>query len=359
MRKSILTLVALVLVLAYTSTPTFGQGEGNTIILKFAGVPAGTCSFIMMGLNSANGDLYDCPAGSWVKTGTGGGGGSGTVNANSGIAGAVAFYTAAGGSTTVGPTSGLSVDAVGNMTLVQGTITVSTPAFSQTGTWNAGGVVFTNSLYNITCTAAAANSIALGLGVAGTTWQFQYAAANCASPILLLPAGTAAHPSVSVGTDGNGLYSNGANTVGIAVGGGAAITIATNDVVSFTSDINTATGRIKANTFGTQTNCAANGTAANPSVVSCTAASAGSFSCSTSASTGTCTVNTTAVTANSEIFITGRNDATTGTRLGVTCNTGISTVLPEIATVVAATSFTINLGTFASNPECFSYYIIN
>jgi len=119
------------------------------------------------------------------------------------------------------------------------------------------------------------------------------------------------------------------------------------------------TGNIQTAAYKTDTNCSAVGTAANPSVASCVAASAGSFSCATNASTGTCTVNTTAVTTNSEIFVMGRNDTTTGTRLGVTCNTGITTAIPEIATVVAATSFTINLGTFTTNPECFSYFIVN
>src|SRR5678816_1837305 len=40
-------------------------------------------------------------------------------------------------------------------------------------------------------------------------------------------------------------------------------------------------------TIATATNCAAAGTAANPSVVSCSSAKAGSFSCATNASTGT------------------------------------------------------------------------
>jgi hypothetical protein len=70
-------------------------------------------------------------------------------------------------------------------------------------------------------------------------------------------------------------------------------------------------------------------------------------------------VNTSAVTANSEIFVTQRADTTTGTRLGVTCNTTLSTAITQITAVTAATSFTINLGTITTNPECFSYFIIN
>lgn len=119
------------------------------------------------------------------------------------------------------------------------------------------------------------------------------------------------------------------------------------------------TGSIQGANFNTLTNCAAAGTAANPSVASCTGAAAGSVSCATNASTGTCTVNTTAVTANSEILITQRTDTTTGTRLSVTCNTTIDTVQRAVTAVVAGTSFTFNLGTITTNPECFSYSIIN
>jgi hypothetical protein len=118
---------------------------------------------------------------------------------------------------------------------------------------------------------------------------------------------------------------------------------------------------VNAKTFSTATNCAAVGTAANPSVASCAAAPAGQFSCATNASTGTCTVNTTAVTANSEIFVLESDTTVTGTRLGVTCNTS-TTVNPAtrlLASSVAATSFTINLGTITTNPACFSYWIIN
>lgn len=119
------------------------------------------------------------------------------------------------------------------------------------------------------------------------------------------------------------------------------------------------TAAVKAFELQSLTNCSAVGSAANPSLVACSAASAGSFSCATNASTGTCVISTTAVTANSEILLTQRTDTTTGTRLGVTCNTGISTTFPAITAVTAQTSFTINLGTVAVNPECWSYLIVN
>lgn len=112
-------------------------------------------------------------------------------------------------------------------------------------------------------------------------------------------------------------------------------------------------------TINTTTKCAAAGSAANPSVVSCSAAAAGLFSCATNASTGTCVVDTTAVTATSVIQI--EPDDSLGTALSVTCNTAMDTGLtaPRVSARSAGTSFTINLGTFTTNPECFSYVIIN
>jgi hypothetical protein len=108
--------------------------------------------------------------------------------------------------------------------------------------------------------------------------------------------------------------------------------------------------------YNTATNCGANGTAANPSVVSCGSAGAGSFSCATNASAGTCTVNDSAVTANSNIILTPV--AYTGTRLAVTCNTVVLTGA-YVSAISTGTSFTVQLPTFVTNPECFTYQILN
>lgn len=118
---------------------------------------------------------------------------------------------------------------------------------------------------------------------------------------------------------------------------------------------------INASRYLTSTNCAAVGTSASPSIASCGSAPAGHFSCATNATGATCQVNTTAVTANSEIFVFESDTAATGTALGVTCNTS-TTVNPAtrlLASSSAGTSFTINLGTVTMNPACFSYHIIN
>ena len=119
------------------------------------------------------------------------------------------------------------------------------------------------------------------------------------------------------------------------------------------------TGALSGATYATATECAAAGSGANPSLVACSAAAAGFFSCATNASTGTCVVSTTAVTANSVIQI--QPDSTLGTALSVTCNTTADSGLtaPRVSARSAGTSFTITLGTFTTHPECFSYVIIN
>src|SRR5207244_7477414 len=101
--------------------------------------------------------------------------------------------------------------------------------------------------------------------------------------------------------------------------------------------------------YTTTTKCAGVGTAASPSVASCSAAQAGAFSCATNASAGTCQVNTTAVTANSRIFI--QETSAEGANLGVTCNTA-PTIVPAIllASKSAGASFTINMPTITTNP---------
>jgi hypothetical protein len=125
-----------------------------------------------------------------------------------------------------------------------------------------------------------------------------------------------------------------------------------------TSSSLTLTVPVKATAFQTSTNCAAVGTSASPSVAACGSAAAGSFSCATSA-VNTCTVNTTAVTANSQIFITQRLDTVTGTRLSVTCNAAANATIPNVNAVVAGTSFSFPLTQPVTNPQCYSYNIVN
>jgi hypothetical protein len=111
-------------------------------------------------------------------------------------------------------------------------------------------------------------------------------------------------------------------------------------------------GTVTTARYLTATNCADSAGAA-----ACGSASAGAFVIDVG-STST-VVSTTAVTANSEIFV--QFDSSLGTRLSVTCNTTPATVaVPTITARTAATSFTLSVsGTVGTNPACFSYRIEN
>jgi hypothetical protein len=146
---------------------------------------------------------------------------------------------------------------------------------------------------------------------------------------------------------------NGSNTLAVGANSGTAIVnignggqnIASNFAVSGTLF---ASGAWSATSYLSATNC---NSTASPAV--CGSAAAGMFVLAAAATT--VTVNTTAVTANSEIIVF--NDDSLGTRLGVTCNTGLDNVLVSART--PATSFTVTGSAPVTNPNCYSYIIIN
>lgn len=108
----------------------------------------------------------------------------------------------------------------------------------------------------------------------------------------------------------------------------------------------------------TTTKCHSQGTAANPSVATCSGAAAGVFSCAVAGS-GNCLVTTSQVIDNnSTILLTQIADTTVGTLLGVTCNTTASTP-PLITSRANTTSFTFTITTPITNPDCFQYSIVN
>jgi len=108
-------------------------------------------------------------------------------------------------------------------------------------------------------------------------------------------------------------------------------------------------GVVNASAYGTVTNCSSS---AAPAL--CVAAAAGSVIIPAAGTD--VTVNTTAVTANSQIFAIF--DQSLGTKLGVTCNS--TTANPHIGARVAGTSFTIHANVSpVTNPACFSYFVIN
>lgn len=108
-------------------------------------------------------------------------------------------------------------------------------------------------------------------------------------------------------------------------------------------------GSVTPATHGTTNNCSS---AASPAV--CSSASAGSIVVAAAATT--VVVNTTAVTANSQIFL--MYDSSLGTKLGVTCN-ATEPALFGVTARTAATSFTITATAPITNPACFSYFIVN
>ncbi len=109
-------------------------------------------------------------------------------------------------------------------------------------------------------------------------------------------------------------------------------------------------GTINFGAASTASNC--NSTA---SPATCGAAPAGSVAMSTG--TDTLVVDTTAVTANSQILIT--EDSSLGSRLGITCNTGTNRAY-TISARTASTNFTVkSTNNPVTNKACLSYWIVN
>jgi hypothetical protein len=113
------------------------------------------------------------------------------------------------------------------------------------------------------------------------------------------------------------------------------------------------TGQVKAALYSTATNCSSS---ASPAL--CGSAAAGSVVIAPGATS--VVVDTSAVTANSQIMLT--EDSSLGRKLGVTCNTRSLLVLgtPRVTARSAGTSFTatIEVGP-TTNPLCISYAIFN
>lgn len=108
-------------------------------------------------------------------------------------------------------------------------------------------------------------------------------------------------------------------------------------------------GTLNGATFATATTCTSAGG-------SCGSAAAGQVTIAAAATT--VTVATTAVHANSQIFL-GVN-STLGTTLGVTCNTTAAFGQLLVTTVTANTSFVVTISTApTTNPECIQYWIVN
>lgn len=128
-------------------------------------------------------------------------------------------------------------------------------------------------------------------------------------------------------------------------------TASTTTAFSFGSQPITTTGSISSASLRSASNCSSS---AAPAV--CASASNGSVVIAAAATT--VTVNTSAVTANSQIDVT--HDTSLGTKLGVTCNTSDNTASYVVTARTAGTSFVITAsGAPTTNPDCLSYTIVN
>lgn len=146
------------------------------------------------------------------------------------------------------------------------------------------------------------------------------------------------------------IHANGGASI-FSIGSSGAITARSFQNAAGTAIISTL-GNVLGTTYSTATNCA---NAAAPAV--CGSAAAGAVVIAAGATT--VTVNTSAVTANSEIEITP--DSSLSTRLGVTCNTTLASIIgPVITARTAGTSFQVSItGTLVTNPACYTYAITN
>lgn len=122
------------------------------------------------------------------------------------------------------------------------------------------------------------------------------------------------------------------------------------DSANLTSTLFTSNSTFSAPRYLTATNCSSS---AAPAV--CATASAGSVVIAAAGTT--VTVNTTRVSANSQILI--QEDSGLGTKLGVTCNTTYARNY-YVTARTAATSFTVTSSAApVTNPACLSYFIVN
>jgi len=302
---------------AYINT---GQG-GNAGVTLGLGGHGGDITFVASNGGNASGNNKSGGRGGIFAIEASNGGNSTSGNASGGQGGDIQLETGAGGTG-----SGTGTNARGGNL----NVTLGAPGTGGSGTAGAPGQV------NLTFDTVGGNLASCFLCMTGT-WN------------------TTGVPDAAILVNiTNTASGSGAKLLDLQVGGTPQFTVDKGGNVA-------AVGEVTAASHGTATNCAAKGSAASPSIAACGSASAGHFSCDPMATGATCQVNTTAVTAHSEIFVFESDTSATGTELGVTCNTS-TTVIPThliLASYVAATNFTINLGTVTTNPACFSYFIVN
>ena len=238
----------------------------------------------------------------------------------------------------------------GAKTIAVGTVAADTPPLTLTETWNNGAVQFHGILFNITNTTSAGTSLPLQINVGATQELGLDVSGN-----LTINGNFTGNQVSTVGA--------GSGTLTLTGSGGGTTAFAANNstITSYTWTLPTAdaSGAIRSNGAGvisisaglaTATNCVSS---ASPAV--CAAASAGRVAIANPATT--IVVNTTAVTANSEIIVF--EDTSLGAALSVTCNTTAGRTY-QVTARTAATSFTVTASaTPAANSACLSYVVVN
>lgn len=284
----------------------------NTTVIQFSGVPSGSCSFVLYGYNSVNGDLYRCKLGAWQLLGNAAG-----FLADPGANGIV--VRTAPNTTTVYSTTGS-----GSVVALQ-----TSPSFATSATVNGG----TGTLLSLANGGNTMSFGGLGSGNADISVfeQTMRVFNSFGNGDLQLGAGNALLATI---------YHAGGFFYGASPSDPGANNI-------------TAAGKLTGATFGSASNCSSS---ASPAV--CASAAAGSFVIAAGATS--VVVNTSAVTANSQVML--QEDSSLGTKLSVTCNTQSLLVLgvPKVTARTGGTSFTaaIEVGP-TNNPLCVSYVIQN
>jgi len=226
---------------------------------------------------------------------------------------------------------------------------------------NSGEVVSGNLLVNGTVTSNKGFTVASLAGTAGGLGLF----GGTSIPTPVTGSGGLLGPASAVTVPFWWQMTSNAEsaTAGVVVAGAAAshvngltitTTLPSGTAITNASLTTPTLGAATYTSLAAATSCAADGTAAATSIVTCSAAPVGTISCDPAATGNLCTINTTAVTTNSKIFIQPTEVGGGLTGCGTTADTALTK--PRLHAIVDATSFTLNLGTFATK-LCFDYKI--
>lgn len=318
----------------FASLAAWGQASDPSILV-FGAPPGGVGGACTPGTPFAYltsvGQLVTCVSSTWTAV-SGGGGGSGTVTS------VATTLPIAGGTITGAGTISCPTCGVTGTSLAQFAATTSAQLAGvisdETGT---GALVFATAPtligLNVTGVIAATSDIHAGAS-SNIYWTGRSTMHSSANGIVTLTNNAA------TGLTRLNLGCDTASCGGFSVSG--------TTTASELAD-GSAQAPFSASVYDTETNCSSS---SSPAV--CAKAAGGSFTVAAGATT--IVVNTSAVTANSQILVTF--DSSLGTKLGVTCNATVPALFGVTARS-AATSFTLTSTSPITNPACFSFLVVN